>query len=183
MNKFTNPLDNIKIASPCSADWNEMIGDQSKRFCGSCQLNVYNLSGMTRDEAEKLLIKAEGRLCVRFYKRADGTVLTKDCPVGWAAFKHRVSKTATALASLMFGVIGGLGFNALFNQEKEMGQINHQQLMGDVAFEPTPKATPKTIPTLDEHIMGGIAPINLTPNATPKSQEFTMGKVAIQSKN
>ncbi len=126
MNKFTNPLNNIKIASPCSANWNEMIGDERKRFCGSCQLNVYNLSGMTKDEAEKLLINSEGRLCVRFFKRADGTVLTKDCPVGWAAFKRRVSKTATAFASLMFGVIGGLGFNAMFSSSKKetvMGQI------------------------------------------------------------
>ncbi len=42
MNKFTNPLSNIKIASPCSQDWNEMIGTERKRFCGECKLNVYN---------------------------------------------------------------------------------------------------------------------------------------------
>ncbi|MEK7725310.1 MAG: hypothetical protein AAB336_13230, partial [Acidobacteriota bacterium] len=61
MNKFTNPLDNIRIASPCSADWNEMVGNERQKFCGSCQKNVYNLSGMTKDEAENLLMNAEGR--------------------------------------------------------------------------------------------------------------------------
>ena len=56
MNKFTNPLSNIKIASPCSQDWNEMIGTERKRFCGECKLNVYNLSGMSEQEAENLLM-------------------------------------------------------------------------------------------------------------------------------
>jgi hypothetical protein len=65
-----SPLNNIKIASPCSADWNAMSGDDKKRFCGECKLNVYNLSGMTKDEAENLIIETEGRLCVRFYSRA-----------------------------------------------------------------------------------------------------------------
>ena len=52
MAKFESPLNNIKIASPCSANWDEMYGNERKRFCGDCKLNVYNLSGMSRDEAE-----------------------------------------------------------------------------------------------------------------------------------
>ncbi|MBK9765573.1 MAG: hypothetical protein IPP63_00360 [Chloracidobacterium sp.] len=74
MSKFDSPLNDIKIASPCSADWNGMYGDERKRFCGECKLNVYNLSGMTKNEAERLVTNAEGRLCVRFYQRADGSV-------------------------------------------------------------------------------------------------------------
>jgi len=56
MSKFTNPLNNIKIASPCSQNWNEMIGTERERYCGECKLNVYNLSGMSRIEAENLLL-------------------------------------------------------------------------------------------------------------------------------
>ena len=70
MRNFTNPLDNIHIASPCPANWDEMFGDGRKRHCGECKLNVYNLSDMTRREAEDLLINSEGRLCVRFFRRA-----------------------------------------------------------------------------------------------------------------
>ncbi len=62
MNKFTSPLDNIKVASPCSQDWNAMFGTDRKRFCGDCKLNVYNLSGMTKKEAERLLADSEGRV-------------------------------------------------------------------------------------------------------------------------
>ena len=39
---------------------------------------------MTEEEALKLVEEREGRLCVRFYQRRDGTVLTTDCPVGAA---------------------------------------------------------------------------------------------------
>ena len=110
MRKFTNPLDSIHIASPCSANWNEMYGNERKRFCGDCKLNVYNLSDMTRQEAENLLLASEGRLCVRFFRRADGTVLTKNCPVGWQAVKHRTSRIATALFSVITAFISGILF-------------------------------------------------------------------------
>lgn len=103
-----SPLNNIKIASPCSADWNAMSGDDKKRFCGECKLNVYNLSGMTKDEAENLIIEKEGRLCVRFYRRSDGTILTEDCPVGWAKVKKNISRTAAAALSLIIGLFAGL---------------------------------------------------------------------------
>lgn len=176
MNKFTNPLDNIKVASPCSADWNEMSGNEQQRFCGNCQKNVYNLSGMTKDEAENLLLNAEGRLCIRFYKRADGTILTQDCPVGWAAFKRRVSKTVTAFASLMFGIIGGLGINSLFNQKEDEPYI-----MGKIAYKasptPTPKATPKEYPIMGEMV----AP---TPKQTPKKDlKPTIKKILNSAEN
>jgi hypothetical protein len=59
-----------------------MAGDDRVRFCGECRKNVYDLRGMRREEAEGLLRERGGDLCVRLYRRADGTVLTEDCPVG-----------------------------------------------------------------------------------------------------
>ena len=155
MSKFTNPLNNIKIASPCSADWNEMIGDERTRFCGECKLNVYNLSGMSKREAENLLINSEGRLCVRFYKRSDGTILTKDCPVGWQAIKQRVSKTATAFASLVFAALSGVGLVNSFaeSETQTVGKIavtNESFTTGVMAID-VPNAEVKR-----ELIMGGI---------------------------
>ncbi|XYH99625.1 hypothetical protein ACMHYB_07655 [Sorangium sp. So ce1128] len=75
-------LDSLRVASPCTASWDEMAGDDRVRFCRTCEKNVYNLSEMPRDEAERLVRAAAGDLCVRLYRRADGTVLTADCPVG-----------------------------------------------------------------------------------------------------
>ena len=110
MNKFSNPLDNVRIASPCAADWNKMIGGERQRHCAACKSNVYNLSEMTQTEAENLLIKAEGRVCLQIFRRRDGTVLTKNCPVGWQALKKKVSQTAAAaftfVAGFSMGIIG-----------------------------------------------------------------------------
>ncbi len=142
MAKFNNPLDNIKIASPCSADWNEMYGDDRKRFCGQCNLNVYNLSGMTRDEGERLLLASEDRLCVRFFKRADGTIITKNCPVGWAKVKQRVTRMSAAIASITFGILGGFGLNSYFTTKKSephmMGamQVQPTTTMGETSVQP-----------------------------------------------
>ena len=123
MAKFDNPLDNIKIASPCAMDWEAMIGVGRKRYCAECKLNVYNLSGMTRREAESLLINSEGRLCVRFYRRQDGSVLTQDCPVGWQTVKKRISRTAAAFASLVFAALSGIGLANYFAKSDKKNQI------------------------------------------------------------
>lgn len=126
MKKFTNPLDNVRVAKPCPADWNGMFGSDRKRFCGDCKLNVYNLSDMTRAEAENFLLESEGRMCVRFYRRADGTMLTKDCPVGLAALKKRVSRALTAVFSMLAGLFGGLIAFGIFREAapvRVMGQI------------------------------------------------------------
>jgi len=107
--RFNSPLDNVRVASPCNVDWEQMIGNDRTRFCGQCQLNVYNLSSMTRAEAEYLSANNEGRLCVRYYRRADGSILTRNCPVGLRALKRRVSMIATALFSGVLSFLTGVG--------------------------------------------------------------------------
>jgi hypothetical protein len=57
-----------------------MPGNDRVRFCTLCQLNVYNLSDMSREEAEAFVTSREGPGCVRFYRREDGTIQTRDCP-------------------------------------------------------------------------------------------------------
>jgi hypothetical protein len=103
-----NPqLDNLRFASRCPADWNAMRGEERARFCDLCQLTVYNLSAMNRAEAEALLARHEGqKVCVRLYRRADGTVLTQDCPVGLRAMRQRVSRRAGAVLAFALGLFG-----------------------------------------------------------------------------
>jgi hypothetical protein len=60
------------------------------RFCDGCQKRVYNLSALCQAEAEGLLRAHEGHLCVRYYRRHDGTILTADCPVGLRAARQLV---------------------------------------------------------------------------------------------
>jgi hypothetical protein len=142
MRNFTNPLDNVRIASPCSADWNEMYGNDRQRFCGDCKLNVYNLSDMTRQEAENLLINSEGRLCVRFFRRADGTVLAKNCPVGWKAVKQRVSRVATAAFSMIAGIFTGVfGFSMLSRISDPKPVSSSSRTLGEIYQIPVKQET------------------------------------------
>src|SRR5688500_3810491 len=120
MSQTLPTLDQIQIASPCHASWDDMRGDDRVRFCGYCQLNVYNLSDMPRDEAEKLVRERGvdgsglrgGRLCVRFYRRHDGTVLTRDCPVGIRALRQRLVRSVAAIAGLLLALIGSTAFGS-----------------------------------------------------------------------
>ena len=112
MARFNSPLDDVKVAAPCPASWDEMRGGDEVRFCSQCSLNVYNLSGMSKREAESLIARTEGRLCVRFYRRADGTVLTSNCPTGLRALKRRLSRLTTAIISAVMSFFAGLGIYA-----------------------------------------------------------------------
>jgi len=79
-----------------------MEGGGRVRFCRLCSLNVYDFSGMTREEVGALVAETEGRLCGRLTRRADGTVLTKDCPVGLRAVRVRATRAAgAAFAALL----------------------------------------------------------------------------------
>jgi Carboxypeptidase regulatory-like domain len=92
----------VRIASPCSADWSRMAGNERVRHCPDCKLNVYNFSTMSTAEVERIVSRTEGRLCARFYQRPDGTMLTKNCPVGFRAVLWRATRVASAtLAALM----------------------------------------------------------------------------------
>ena len=113
MAKFNDSLAHVKIAAPCSADWDQMYSFEGERvrFCSQCNLNVYNLSAMTRDEANALLYKTEGRLCVRFYRRPDGTVLTQNCPVGLRALKRRAAWAAQVVLGMLLTLLAGVGLS------------------------------------------------------------------------
>lgn len=135
-------LDNVKVASPCNASWDEMLGDDRVRFCTSCEKNVFNLSAMPREDAERLLAdKLNGELCVRFYQRADGTVMTQDCPVG-------VTKKRRKLAVLSAAGAGAMAIAAFGAMTRTMGKPSRPfATMGEVsAVDNTP------------HVMGSVAP-------------------------
>ncbi|HEU4532859.1 MAG TPA: hypothetical protein VFS00_02030, partial [Polyangiaceae bacterium] len=121
----TSALDGVRVASPCPADWDAMAGDEQVRFCPGCQKNVYNLSGMTREQATALVRDREGDLCVRLYRRHDGTVLTSDCPDA-----RRRKRRRLALLSAGGGLMAAAAATASLRSEapacrpaEEVGQV------------------------------------------------------------
>jgi hypothetical protein len=154
-------LDELRVASPCNVSWDAMTGDDRVRFCGSCEKNVYNLSSMPREEAEALLAKHESSVCVRFYRRADGTVLTADCPVG--VRRKRLRRGVLAVAGA--GALAAAATAAFAHQGKPvhvvMGEpvaddrfatrtmgraVIEPAVMGSAAIEAPPAPKPPSAP-------------------------------------
>jgi hypothetical protein len=166
-------LEDVAIAAPCTASWEEMVGDEHVRFCGKCEKNVYNLSSLPREEAEALLAAKEGKMCVRLYKRADGTVLTADCPVGVTKRRRRRAAFGAVGASLM-AAAGAFGLAA---EQPRMGSaVPTPTMMGSVAVTGEPAVPTAPAPTttatapFQGHVMGGAV-------ALPQKPAPLMGKV------
>jgi hypothetical protein len=164
MARFNNRLDQVRVAAPCKADWDQMIGNERVRFCSQCNLNVYNLSSMTRADAESLIARTEGRLCVRFYRRSDGSIITKDCPIGLRAIRRRLSYAAKAISSAVIGILAGLG---VYGVVSIIAPLAPQGTMGTMVRETDPP---------DELLIQG----NMVRPAEMRTPGFTMGRMPVK---
>lgn len=94
-------LDGLRVAKPCDQDWNEMLieADPRVRHCLKCVKPVYDISTMTREDAEMFLQAQVESPCVRLYQRADGTIVTREnCSVGASTRRLRRALFAVAAA-------------------------------------------------------------------------------------
>lgn len=164
-------LNQVRIASPCPASWTRMRGDDQVRFCEQCQRNVYNLSAMTRPEAERLILEKEGRLCARYYQRADGTLLTQDCPVGLRRARLHLVKLLSAVAACFAFVAASLG--ALAKGPRGSGQLRLRQ------FQPFTWLADWFAPPPAQGLMlqGAIA----MPQLTPEQLELRRHELELQN--
>jgi hypothetical protein len=95
---------------------------------------------MTKDEAENFILRSEGRLCLRICQRRDGTVITRDCPVGWARVKRRISRAYSAALAIAGGFLAGtFGLGALreleaFTDYKDVSISPHIKSKDGVSF-------------------------------------------------
>ena len=93
-----NFLKNLTVPSPCPTDWNSMIGNDQVRFCEHCRFEVHNLSLMTRSQAERLVARSNGRLCVQYIQDPNGGPVTM--PVGQKL--HHISRRVSQIAAGAF---------------------------------------------------------------------------------
>jgi hypothetical protein len=109
-------------------------------------MKVFNLSEMSADEARALIARAHQgeRVCARFYRRADGKVMTRDCRPGRTRLQRLRMKIAVTLFAksrrdsqqihFITGKIAAPGDYISDSQEP--------MLMGEIAPAPTPEPTP-----------------------------------------
>lgn len=173
-------LDDIRVASPCSARWDEMAGDDQARFCGSCQKHVYNLSAMTREAAEALVRAREGDLCVRYYRRADGTVLTADCPVGVRRKRVKLVAAAASVTALAAGAVA-----VAFAQMGAPARPDRMLVQGGAEVTPpSPPTTPIEATPPDQAIQGDISAMQGQPTMgepTPPPAHPRMGRPRLRT--
>ena len=193
-----SPLDQLRIASPCNADWSAMRGDERSRHCEQCEMSVFHLSSMRRKEAEQLLSEQAGRLCVRVTLDAEGMVKTADPPAvrrrGWFA---RAASWLTLLVGGSLGVacndskalrivdppetqpsdpVETMGEAVLMGDVEVMGSPMPLPLMGEVTLPEDGTTTPSedaAVPTVVEtpqEIMGRVAPHQNRPEIDPPPQ-------------
>lgn len=143
---MSNPVDFLKqidVATPCSARWDDMTGDDRSRFCGLCKKHVYNLSAMKTQEAAQLIQEKEQKLCVRFYRRADGTILTTDCPVG---VRERLDRMLSKVIALVIALFASTFLNACKSKQTDTPIVKKQSstdaVLGEFAILGSPAAKP-----------------------------------------
>jgi hypothetical protein len=89
------------------------------------------------------------------YKRADGTLITNDCPVG-ATKKRRRLKVIAAVSA---GVFGGASALALFSHRRDQLAV-----MGAPVVVVTPHVEPPEVPPAQ--VMGGLVSLPERPPQT-----------------
>jgi hypothetical protein len=94
-------LNRVYIKTPCTLGWDTMQGDDRVRFCGQCNLNVYNVASLSRKEAANLIKGADENLCLRLYRRPDGTIITDNCPVGLKKMRDRIRLRVAAILAFL----------------------------------------------------------------------------------
>jgi hypothetical protein len=114
MARFRNKLDHVRVAAPCTSDWDQMIGSERVRFCGQCSLNVYNLSSMTRSDAESLIAGTEGDYVsgsiAALMDRSSRRIVRLACGRSGAACRT----SRRLLVRCCSGCLRGLGLKAFF---------------------------------------------------------------------
>lgn len=123
-------LDSIDVPAPCPKKWDEMIGDDKVRLCGSCDKNIYNISEMTRAEVRKLLFQSKEKICIRLEKDRDGRVqtlkkqfhkITRQAPI--AAGVLSASLTFSALTYAQGDIVIGTTSAIISNKHEDNTSI------------------------------------------------------------
>jgi len=124
-------LDALEVETPCAVPWDSMQGDNRVRYCGHCRQNVYNIEALPRAEAVRLVSVREGRPCIRFYRRRDGTVVTADC---WARLRAARRRGLLAFTAMLIAV-GAIQLAAMVTGLANLGRTTGSPPPGPDAHE------------------------------------------------
>jgi hypothetical protein len=138
-----------RIQTPCPKRWDELIGDEKKRFCSECRLHVHNGAALTRDEATALVQGGTGRVCMRLELDPVGEPVFRDSePATRRSLRRRTFAARAAAWAMSAGAavlaacartapLPGSETPALdpctSNSTNIMGKVARPEKLGDVA--------------------------------------------------
>jgi 5-hydroxyisourate hydrolase-like protein (transthyretin family) len=86
------------------------------------------LSAITEREIAQLVKTNQGRrLCTRLYRRADGTVITQDCPWSFRALKRRAARFAGVVLSALMSAGTAFARNSTSQNSPPAAESQQQQ--------------------------------------------------------
>lgn len=174
MNRALPVLDNLRVASPCDASWNDMAGDEARRFCDSCEKNVYDLTVLEPSEIVDLIERTEGKFCGRLYQRTDGRVLTDDCPVGVARLVRHAKRKTLRAAALAVTLAGSLISALAYRSFLDARVFGPDTVIGNT-IEVIETVTPPPLPP-PRHIVAG----KIAVPPPPPEPEHLMGDIIVE---
>jgi hypothetical protein len=114
-----------------------MHGDQRVRHCESCRKNVYNVAELTRAQALELIAGREP-VCLRIYRRPDGTVVTNDC---WSRLRRARRRWMWAFVAMLAN-IRWVRLVAMFVGIAGLWRLVQRPATGTAAVAPVTTAKP-----------------------------------------
>ena len=124
----------LRITSPCSVNWDSMIGNDRVRFCEHCRIAVHNLDLTSKKQVRRLIARSEGRVCVSYLQpvaeRKPAPVLHKigrrTAKIAAGAFSASLSISSAVAATAPLRQIAPRNevvFAALANQQSGTGTL------------------------------------------------------------
>jgi hypothetical protein len=165
---YPDDIDGLDIATPCEVAWDSLRGDARVRHCGKCKQNVYNIEAMSRGEALRLVAAGEGRVCLRIFRRPDGTVVTADC---WSRLRAARARgigafvavlVVAGLAELAAMAFGLMGLRRLTDHGRTMGAPPPVPMLSVTPPGPPTTGVPPLVRGPGEARPGEIASARLT---------------------
>jgi carboxypeptidase family protein len=151
-------LDQLKVVSPCSTDWDRMSGDEKKRFCSECDKFVYDFSQMTRRQVEAIVSIHQGRMCARITRRHDGSLLTLETPQVHPVVARRASPVVNATLAAIIGLnvpanaltvdVSAAQFIVRSDADSDVARTQYgggEALVGGTVFDPQGAVIPNAV--------------------------------------
>lgn len=162
-----NLLERVEITSPCTASWDEMKGTDQIRYCSECHKYVYNLSEMTRREAEAHLVSRGNQMCARLTRDLEGQTLTVESlpPVRLLGWKP--GPVASAVVTALISIAPAAA--PLANGQVPSAATSSLYAAGDKAHRPSPGGTTSALTGIVSNEKGAALPgalVTLTSEAS-----------------